>query len=103
MSRKWRLLITTDPERKEAIHSLDFGVVKEGTKRTMTLYMTNLEDYPVSRVKTEIKIPEVTVVAPPSLGVMETAELKISWNVEMDTLALKDVVQFSARVLKEVK
>ena len=101
MSRKWRLLITTDPARKEAIHSLDFGVVKEGTKRTMTLYMTNLEDYPVSEIKGEIKIPEVSIVIPPRLGIMETAEFKLSWNVSMDTLALNDIVQFSGRVLKE--
>jgi len=101
MSRKWSILVSSDAEGKHPVYTLDFGVVNENNEKTLTLYIRNLENYRVFNIDYIVKSKDVQVDGPLTLDKMGSAELKISWSVGEETVALKDVVSFKCEMLKE--
>ena len=103
IARKWRLRFTTDREGNNQLNEINFGTVEEGNRRTLTVYMTNLEDYRVEGITyTKEKEDLIVTQCPVSLESMEVAELRLSWGVFEDTLSLKDVIKFSGTAIKEI-
>lgn len=103
MARKWRLLITTDEEGKQQIHNLHFGTVEEGQRRTLTLYMKNLEDYAVNQIECSVKDKDVSMVCPTEMDSFETKPLLVSWSIGEKTLSLEDTITFKSKMRKPVR
>ena len=98
--RAWRLIVSTDPDGKNIVQTINFGIVKENNKRTLLLYLKNLEDYTVEKVVITSPNKDLEIEYPDFIPSFETAIMKLSWKVTEETIALEDALQFRGEILK---
>ena len=103
MARNWRCMWSMDVEGKNPIKDLRYGMVEEGTTQQRTLYLHNLEEFPVIAVTLEHVNKDVRI-RPYTFSRIEEGgyvSVQFDWIVSNKSVALKDVLKVSARLVKE--